>query len=750
MEFKVVGHPIGRIEGPEKVAGQTLYTADVQLPGLIWGKCLRSSISHGRLVKVDTSSAKRVIGVHAVLSGEDLGPFRVGLHLQDVPVLAQGKVRFIGDKIAAVAAEDPDAVEEALTLIQVEYEELPAVFNPLKAMEPDAPIIHKELSSYAGLPHSPVDTPNVFSLQKYTSGDVNQGFSQADIILEHSFRTQQVHQAYIEPHSALVTVDDSDRIEVWASCKAPFRAKRQLAKQLNLPVENIRMHATAIGGDFGGKGSLMDIPICYYLARSAGRPVKMVMNYTEELMAGNPRHPSLIKLKVGLQKDGKLIAIEAHVVFDSGAYAGFKPAEIVNLAGATYVTNVYHFPNFSIHAYGVYTNSVPGGYMKAPGQPQIVFAVESLMDLVAKKLDMDPLELRLRNLLCDGAVLPRGRRMERVRCRETLEAAAKAAGWGRPKSGKNIGRGIAVSFRHTGGSGVANLEMSISPKGDVKVVTAVPDIGTGTHTVLTQIAAEVLTIPSEKIQVVIGDTETFDTDAEPGGSKITAMTGRAMIETAVELVGMMKPIAGSILGCKPHDLVLKNGRFTANQDSKKTVSITEVAKAAAEQGHHLYLRKSYKPTRSGVAGFFAQVAEIQVDTETGILRINRLITAHDVGTVINPLTHQGQIDGGIIQGLGFATMEEMTKEDGKILTLSLGDYRVPCTKDVPELKTVLVKDPAGPGPFAAKSIGENSIVATAAAIANAVDDALGIRIFDLPVTAEKIFFALSQASKAFP
>ena len=219
-----------------------------------------------------------------------------------------------------------------------------------------------------------------------------------------------------------------------------------------------------------------------------------------------------------------------------------------------------------------------------------------------------------------------------------------------------------------------------------------------------------------------------------------------MIETAVELVGMMKPIAGSILGCKPHDLVLKNGRFTANQDSKKTVSITEVAKAAAEQGHHLILRKSYKLTRSGVAGFFAQVAEVQVDAETGILRINRLITAHDVGTVINPLTHQGQIDGGIIQGLGFATMEEMTKEDGKILTLSLGDYRVPCTKDVPELKTVLVKDPAGPGPFAAKSIGENSIVATAAAIANAVDDALGIRIFDLPVTAEKIFFALSQAS----
>jgi carbon-monoxide dehydrogenase large subunit len=683
-----------------------------------------------------------------VLSGAELGPFRVGLHLQDVPVLAQGKVRFIGEKIAAVAAEEPDAVEEALSLIHVDYEELPAVFDPLKAMEPDAPILHEGLTSYTGLPHPPLGTPNVFSHQNYNSGDVNQGLSQADIILEHSFRTQQVHQAYIEPHAAVVAVDGSDRIEIWASCKAPFRAKRQLAKQLNLSMESIRVHTTAVGGDFGGKGSLMDIPICYYLARFTGRPVKMVMNYTEELMAGDPRHPSFVKLKVGLRKDGKLIALEAQVVFDSGAYAGFKPAEIVNLGGATYATNVYHIPSFSIHAYGVYTNSAPGGYMKAPGQPQVIFAVESLMDLVAKRLDMDPLKLRLKNLLTDGAVLPSGRRMEKVRCRETLEAAAKAAGWGKPKSRKRIGRGIAVSFRHTGGSGVANLEMSISPEGDVKVVTAVPDIGTGTHTLLSQIAAEVLTVPSEKIQIVIGDTETFDTDAEPGGSKITAMTGRAMIETAGELLAMMKPFAGSILKCNPEDLKLENGHFTTDQSSKKTVSITEVANAAAEQGHHMHLRKSYKPARSGVAGFFVQCAEVEIDTETGILRINRLVTAHDVGTVINPLSHQGQIDGGIIQGLGFTTMEGMTREDGKVVTLNLGDYKVPCIKDVPELKTVLIEDLVGPGPFAAKSIGESSIVATAAAIANAVDDASGIRIFDLPITAEKIFTALNQEGKA--
>jgi CO/xanthine dehydrogenase Mo-binding subunit len=503
------------------------------------------------------------------------------------------------------------------------------------------------------------------------------------------------------------------------------------------------VRAAVVGGDFGGKGSLMDIPICYYLARSAGRPVKMVMSYAEELMAGDPRHPSAVKLKAGSRKDGKLVALEAQVVFDSGAYAGFKPAEIVNLGGATYATNVYSIPNFSIRAYGVYTNGAPGGYMKAPGQPQVVFAVESLMDLIARKLNLDPLEFRLRNLLGDGHVLPSGRRMEKVRCRETLAAAAKAAGWGRPKSGKNAGRGIAVSFRHTGGSGVANLEMSLSRKGEVKVVTAVPDIGTGTHTLLSQIAAEVLTVPPERIQVVIGDTESFDTDAEPGGSKITAMTGRAMIEAAGDLITIMKPIAGSILECEPQNLKLENGCFTADTNSKKSVSLEEVAGFAAENGRELFVHKSYKPSRSGVAGFFAQVAEVELDTETGMLKIKRLVTAHDVGTVINPLSHQGQIEGGIIQGLGYATMEDVAREDGRVLTLNLGDYKIPCIKDVPELNTVLIEDPAGPGPFAAKSIGENSIVATAAAIANALDDAAGVRIFELPLTTEKISSALS-------
>lgn len=746
MELRVVGRPMGRIEGPEKVGGKTLYTADVCLPGMVWGKCLRSPIAHGKILQMDPTKAKKVKGVLAVLTGEDLPPVRVGLSLQDIPVLAQGKVRFVGEKVAAVVAEEMDVVEEALSLIQVDYEELPSVFDPTKAMEPDAVLIHEELGSYKGFHHPAENIPNVFALQNWSAGDLSIGFKEADVVLDHTFRTQPAHQAYIEPHAAAVAIDSSDRIEVWASCKAPFRLKEQLSKQLNLPRDRIRVNVIAVGGDFGGKGSMMDVPLCYFLAKTAGRPVKMVMTYAEEFMAGDPRHPSMVRLKTGVKKDGRLIARQAEVIFNSGAYAAFKPGEVPNLGGATHATGVYRIPNFTIRSYGVYTNSVPCGYYRAPGQPQVVFAVESHTDLIARELGMDPLELRLKNLLQDGDKLPGGRGVEKVRCRETLEAAAKKAGWGKAKAGKNVGRGIGVSFRHVGGSGEANAEISASPDGKITVLTAVPDTGTGTHTLLRQIAAEVLTMSPGEVQVEIGDTETFETDAAPGGSKITSMSGQAVLEAAQEMREKMKAIAASLLGCSASEVKLEKGRFIAQGEPKKTLSFAEVASQGAKENGDLRIRKTFKmKSRSPVAAFVAQIAEVEVDRETGLLKVRRFITAHDVGTVINPLTHQGQIEGGVIQGLGYATMEEMVTENGKVVTLNLGDYRIPCIQDLPPLQTVLVEGPAGPGPFAAKQIGENGIVPTAAAIANALDDAVGIRIFDLPLTAEKIYFALNSS-----
>ena len=749
MKLKVVGRPLGRIEGPAKVGGQTLYTADVQLPGLVWGKCLRSPYAHARIARVNAERAKKMKGVFAVLTGQDLPPFRVGLSLQDSPILAQGKARFTGEKVAAVAAENLDAAEEALSLIEIDYEELPAVFDPREAMAPGAALVHEELSSYKGFHPPPETLPNVFAIQNWSAGDLSAGFKGADLVLEHTFRTQLAHQAYLEPHSAVVAVDGSGGISVWASCKAPFRLKQQLAKQLDIPKDRIRVHIVAVGGDFGGKGSLMDIPVCYELAKTTRRPVKMVMTYAEELTAGDPRHPSLVRLKTGVKRDGSLVAREAEVVFNSGAYAAFKPGEIPNLGGATHSTGVYRIPNYAIRSYGVYTNNVPCGYYRAPGQPQVVFAVESHTDLIARELGMDPLELRLKNLLKDGDKLPGGRGVDKVRCRETLEAAAEKAGWKKSKAGNDIGRGIGVSFRHVGGSGEANAEISVSPDGKVTILTAVPDTGTGTHTLLQQIAAEVLTNSPEDIQVEIGDTETFENDAAPGGSKITAMSGQAVLAAAQELREKMTSAAAALLGCLPGEVKLGKGRFTAARGARNGLSFAEVARHAARENGYLRVRKTYRiKSRSPVAAFVAQIAEVKVDRETGLLTVRRIVTAHDVGTVINPLTHQGQIEGGVIQGLGYATMEEVVTESGKVVTVNLGDYRIPCTMDLPELKTVLVEDPAGPGPFAAKQIGENGIIATAAAVANALEDAVGVRIFDLPLSAEKIYFALKSSRPA--
>jgi CO/xanthine dehydrogenase Mo-binding subunit len=737
-----------RVDGPEKVAGKTVYTADVQLPRTLWGKCLRSPYAHARIARIDVAKAKNARGVAAVLTGADLPPHRVGLSLQDTPVLAQGKVRFIGEKVVALAAEDRDAAEEALSLIEVEYEELPAIFDPREAIAPGAPLVHEELPSYKGFKEPGESLPNVFAFQNWSAGDVTKGFAEADLVLEHTFKTSLAHQGYIEPHSVVVSVDGSDHIDIWAACKAPFRVKSHLSRQLDIPREQIHVHVVAVGGDFGGKGALMDIPICYELAKASRRTVKMVMTYAEELQAGDPRHSSVIRIKSGVKRDGTLIARDVQVIFNSGAYAAFKPGDPPNLGGATFTNGVYRIPHYSIRSYGVYTNSVPCGYYRAPGQPQAVFAAESHMDLIAKALSMDPLELRLKNLLQDGDKLPGGRSVDKVRVRETLEAAAKRAGWGKKKA-KNVGLGIAVSFRHVGGSGVANAELSLSSDGKVRILTAVPDIGTGTHTLLQQIAAEVLTLSPDDVRTAIGDTETFESDAAPGGSKITAMSGHAVLQAAQELRAKLIAVAAAHFACDAAQVKLDKGRFSIAGSAKPAIRFAELARNAAAGDGELCVRSSFEvKARSPVPAFVAQIAEVQVDPETGQLRVTRMVTAHDVGTVINPLTHQGQIEGGLVQGLGYATMEEVVTEQGRVLTTNLGDYRIPCTADLPPLTTVLIEDPTGPGPFAAKQIGENGIVATAPALANALDDAVGVRLFEIPLSAERIYFALnSRASR---
>jgi CO/xanthine dehydrogenase Mo-binding subunit len=522
----------------------------------------------------------------------------------------------------------------------------------------------------------------------------------------------------------------------------PFRSRELLADAVQIPQEQIVVHLIPIGGDFGGKGSLMDLPLCYHLARRTGRPVKMVMTYSEELMAGNPRHPTTVLLRTGVTRDGVIVAREARVIFNSGAYAGFKPTPVVNITGASQAAGAYGIPNIRIDAYSVYTNCVPAGHMRAPGDPQVTFAVESAMDMIAEALNIDPLEFRRRNLLKDGDCLPSGHAVEHVKVQETLEAAVRTSRWGQPKARPQVGRGLAVSHRHIG-IGDANAQISVEGDGTVTLLTAAPDTGTGSHTVLRQIVAETLSLPIEQVRIEVASTDLFENDSGAGGSRVTHVAGQATYQAAEELRALIQEVASQLLQCSPHEVQLLGGYCAIDARQEARLSFADVAKAALAHERPLRVQKTYRVAEyPHLTGFTAQAVELEVDPETGQMTLLDVVTAHDVGTIINPLGHQGQIEGGLIQGIGFGLIEEMRADEGRISTLSLGDYKLPNIKDIPPLKTVLVQEAIGPVPFHGKSIGESSITPITAAIANALYDAVGVRICDLPITAEKVYQAL--------
>jgi CO/xanthine dehydrogenase Mo-binding subunit len=748
MTYKAVGKPIGRVEGPAKVTGAATYSADIQRSGMVWGKALRSPLPHARIVRIDASAAERLPGVLAVLTAQDLPDLLIGRRVYDMPVLAKDRVRFIGEKVAVVAAEDPAVAEEALAHIEVEYEELPAVFDAQEAMKPDAPLLHPQYRLY---PHAPAkyfsDLPNVHSHVIWQLGALEQGFAAAAQVFEHTFTTHYVHQGYIEPHASVVAIESDGRAHVWLSNKMPFRTRELLADAVQIPQEQILVHLIPIGGDFGGKGSLMDLPLCYHLARRTGRPVKMVMTYTEELMAGNPRHPTTIVLRTGVTREGIIVAREARVIFNSGAYAAFKPTPVVNITGASQAAGAYSIPNIRIDAFSVYTNCVPAGHMRAPGDPQVTFAVESAMDMIAEALGIDSLEFRRRNLLKDGDRLPSGHPVEHVKVQETLEAVVRTSGWGQAKARPNVGRGLAVSHRHIG-IGDANAQISVEGDGTVVLLTAAPDTGTGSHTVLRQIVAETLSMPIEQVRVQVVTTDVFEADSGAGGSRVTHVAGQATYQAAQELKALMREVTAQLLECQPSDVELSGGRCTMAANGERGLSFGEVANAALAHERPLCVQKTYRVAEyPHVTGFTAQAVELEVDPETGQMTLLDVITAHDVGTVINPLGHQGQIEGGLIQGIGFGMIEELLTEDGRVSTLSLGDYKIPNIKDIPPLKTILVQEALGPVPFQGKSIGESSITPVTAAIANALYDAVGVRICDLPITAEKVYRALQSQQR---
>jgi CO/xanthine dehydrogenase Mo-binding subunit len=748
--FSSIGKPAPRIEGIQKVSGQARYTADHLIPGTIWGKVLRSPYPHARIVRVNTSKAASQPGVMAVLTAADIPNALTGRRLRDMPMLAGDRVRFIGEKVAVIAAEDRDAAEEAAQRIEIEYEELPAVFDPLVAVTEGAPQLHEGLKDYKGLPKLASAINNVYSHEEWQIGNIEQGFRESDHLFEDTFTTQHVHQSYLEPHSSVLSIDkETGCIHVWVSNKVPYNTKQSLSDAIGVPAEKIVIHVTAIGGDFGGKGALMDLPLCYFLAQRTGRPVRMIMTYAEELMAANPRHAGIIRVKTGVKNDGTLVARQIKVFWNGGAYGAMKPIPSVNLPGAVKAAGAYRIPNVKIDSYAVYTNSVPCGHFRSPGMVQLIFAGESQMDMIAAALSIDPLDLRIRNALQDGDPTPgEGERgMIDVKCREVLESAGVVSKWKTFKKVSQVGRGLALSYRNVG-IGDANARLSIGPEGTVSLLITYADTGTGAHTILCQMVAEVLDVPFTQVKLEVGTTDCFRSESGTGASRVTFVLGQAVLNAADKLKALLRERAAEILSVSAEEVEIRKGRLFVKRDGGGlSLTFAQVAQAAASKGQRLEVESYYAATETPAEGVFtACVAEVFVDIETGQVHLRKLNTVHDVATVLNPVGHQGQIDGGIIQGVGYALMEELAMEEGRVTTLNLGEYKIPNGKDISTLQTTLVRGDLGAAPFQSKEIGESAISQVAPAIANAVCDAVGVRIKDLPITAEKVFRAL-QAGK---
>jgi CO/xanthine dehydrogenase Mo-binding subunit len=736
----LIGRSTPRIDGPIKTQGQAEYTADIKLDGMLFGRILRSPYAHARIKSIDTSAAKAVPGVHAVVTAADtFEGARYGRAMVDIPVLASDVVRYVGEQVAAVAAEDEDIADRAVQLIEVVYEELESVHDPEEAMKADSPLLHPDVVNYQGLPKPLEVASNTYTTFDWSQGDVEAGLASADKVIENTFTTPRQHQGYMEPHGCVVNIDRDGKLHVWAGNKSPYPARRFLAIATGLPQEQIVLHPVTIGGDFGGKGSPLPIPIAHLLAKATGRPVKIIFEYSEDLIATNPRHPAVIHMRTGVKLDGTIVAHDSVVIFDSGAYGGYKPGG--HLGGAGAAAGPYKIPNGRVVEHQVYTNNVPCGYMRGPGEPQTMFAVESQIDCVARAIGMDPADLRRKNLIRGQEKDTIGRSYNEARSVETVEAAIGASGYTadvRVEGNLRIAQGIATGERAQAG-GETHASITLNEDGSAVVHTTVFEQGTGSYTVFQQLAADGLGLPLDQVTVQVWDTDSAPFDSGIGGARVTRMGSVAIHDAIEHTKEELFKITAELLGW-PDDKLAVAGHRVTRSDTGESEDWRGIIKRTGDPivGMGETKDNSANPWTS----FTTQIAEVSVDTETGQVRLLTLTTAHDIGTVLNPVGFYGQINGGAVQGIGYGLTEELILEDGHVQTTTFADYKLPSIADIPELRTVLLEPTEGIGPYNVKGIGEHSNAQTAPAIANAVEAAAGVRIKDLPVTAEKVFRAL--------
>jgi CO/xanthine dehydrogenase Mo-binding subunit len=734
-----------RVDGNIKASGQAKYTADFRMPGMLWADFLPGTMAHAKIVSIDTSAARAMPGVHVVLTGRDIGERYFGRRLCDWPVLALDRVRFVGEFVAAVAAETPQIAEAAIAAIAVEYEELPALFDTEAALSPDAPVLHEHPEKYPFMfPKRPQHPhPNMQGYGNTTIGDVAAGFAQADRIFEHTFTTPRYHGGYLEPRATMVWIDEAGIVHVISTNKSPFGLREQLAVTTGLPQERIVVHPSYIGGDFGAKGLSVEEFPCYYLAAAAGRPVKFVRKYLDDIRSTAVRHASKIRVKTGVTNDGKIVALHVNALFDGGAYAAGKVIPTILPGPETKFP--YGIPNQSLERTAVYTNTVPGGFMRAPGDIQCVFAAESAIDLVARELGIEPLEFRMLNCAREGDLDVEGHSYLVARGADVLETLKRESNWNAPLP-PGTGRGVAFAVRHIG-VGKSTLNVLLMPSGNLEVHTGTTEQGMGILTVLNRVVAADLGIAEARVRVGRGGTDVVPLDPGVGASRTTHILGQAVLVATRALRADLEAVAGELADVPADTMRMRGGAFVS-ADGKTHITWDAAAAAliATRGGGPI----TYTGTFDGTPhhgdpqynDFNGYVVEVTVDRDTGAFTIDDVRFCLDAGTIINPIAHRGQIDGGFVMGLGHATTEELILEEGRITNLTFADYKLPCQQDMPPFHVHVLQSDQGPGPFGARAVGEVNSSAFGPALANAVHAACGVRLTQLPITAERIYAAL--------
>ena len=751
-EYKVIGTRPIRHDGTDKVIGKAIYGADVRPAGALAGKVLRSPHAHARIVSIDTSKAEAMEGVGAVVTGRDLprsNPDQVVDLVEEADAarfmrdntLASNKVLYRGHAVAAVAAVSAGVAEEALEKIDVVYEVLPPVLDVLDAMKPGAPLLHESLTTESmGEPTGRVS--NIATHIRFQKGEPEVGFGEADLVIERELRTATVHQGYIEPHNAVAQWNPDGQVTVWCSTQGAFGVQKQLASILKHPLSKIRVVPMEIGGGFGGKLSAFLEPVAARLAQKSGRVVKMTMSRPEVFEGTGPTPGSFLRIKMGAKKNGKLTAAKAWMAYESGAFPGcaIEPGGISMFA-------CYDISHAQVDGYDVVVNKPKSRAYRAPGATQSTFATETVIDELARVLNIDPLDFRLRNASVEGTRRIDGLVFQAIGCVETLEAVRDHPGLQNRPSGKNQGRGIAVGFWRNG-SGQSSVVASVCDDGRVDLISGSVDIG-GTRPSVAMQFAEVLGLRAEDINPTVGDTRSIGYTDNTAGSRTTFTTGLAAYQAAHDVKAQMIQRASRLWDVDENEVGFRQGTFFKTGDPSVSLSFKELAGQLSKSGGPVIASASAQP-KSGIGGsFVTNVCDVEVDPETGKVKVLRFVVIQDAGRAIHPSYVENQMQGGAVQGIGWALNEEyFFNEDGQMANSSFLDYRMPTAYDLPPIETIIVEVPSPGHPFGVRGVGEASIAPPPAAVANAVFDAVGARLYQLPLRPDRIWNALQSKAAA--